>query len=239
MKHIPKVSILLPVYNQSRWLSESICSCLGQLENDFELIIVDDGSTDKSLDIAEYYASVDSRVKVVKLQVNTGQAKATNIAASLAKGKYLAWHHADDNYKKSFLRKTLAAAGKGFSVVYGGYEMVSVEGEKRFTVPKDITALKWNRERFKRECYLCCGAMLYTKKAFDEVGGYDENFTSDTDWDFSLRVTKGRRVKVLPEVLFQYREQHAMSNRFRIRENERAENTRMMTENLSKGVYDV
>lgn len=224
----------MPVYNQERFIAYSICSVLRQTIKDFEFIIVDDASTDESYSIAETYASLDARIRLFKRSENGGQGAATIEAANHATGDYMAWHHSDDNYKPNFLERTLS---QDADVVFGGYEMITLKGEHKSTIPKDIKTLTWDRGRLLKNCYLCCGAMLYKRSVYEEVGGYDEQFSVEVDWDFSLRATKDRNVVVLPEVLFSYRDHHLQSNRHRIGTSARKEDKRKMNKKRDRGDY--
>jgi glycosyltransferase involved in cell wall biosynthesis len=90
-----KISVIMPVYNASKYLCEAIESILKQTFKDFEFIIIDDGSTDNSKDIIEYYKSLDSRIKFF-IQENSGISKTLNKGINMAKGKYIARMDADD-----------------------------------------------------------------------------------------------------------------------------------------------
>lgn len=212
----PLVSIVMPVYNQERFVAESICSVLAQTVTNFEFIIVDDASTDASREVCELYASIDPRITLIQRETNGGQAVATNDGCRVATGRYMAWHQSDDNYHPNFLELTLEAAEAGAEVVFGQYKFISQKGE--IGAGPFPTKPIWDFKKFRTDCYLCCGTMLYRRAAYEEVGGYDETFRASVDWDFSLRICKGREVAVLSEVLFYYRDQHVHSNRLRIPE---------------------
>jgi glycosyltransferase involved in cell wall biosynthesis len=212
----PLVSIVMPVYNQRKFVADSICSVLRQTVDDFEFIIVDDGSLDGSYEICETYAKLDPRIRLNKRNYNGGQAVATNDGGRVARGKYMAWHQSDDNYHPQFLEWTLEAAEAGAEVVFGQYKYIAEDNSIGAGPFPEVIA--WDFEKFKTNCYLCCGAMLYTRAAYNEVGGYDETFNTSVDWDFGLRVCKDREVAVLQRVLFYYRKQHPWSNRTRISE---------------------
>ena len=102
MSTSPLVSIIIPVYNSERFLKECFDSILSQYFKDFEVIIVDDGSTDSSLVIEEEY-SKDLRFRVIK-QENAGQGIARNRALDIAKGKYITFLDSDDAMKPDFLK---------------------------------------------------------------------------------------------------------------------------------------
>ena len=92
----PLLTVLMPVYNAEKFLAESINSILSQTYSDFELLILDDGSTDNSLKIIEAYAKEDKRIKVIVNQKNRGEAKCRNRLLKNSKTEFIAWMDADD-----------------------------------------------------------------------------------------------------------------------------------------------
>lgn len=98
----PKVSIIIPVYNTEAFIEEAILSILNQTLSETEVIVVDDGSTDSSLEIIKTLADTDSRIKVFS-QENQGQSVARNLGLSIAKGEYIYFMDSDDILKKNTL----------------------------------------------------------------------------------------------------------------------------------------
>ena len=92
---MPKVSIILPVYNVEKYLSQCLDSIVNQTLKDFECICINDGSPDNSLAILKEYASKDSRIKIIN-QENKGQSSARNVGMNFSKGKYIAFIDSDD-----------------------------------------------------------------------------------------------------------------------------------------------
>ena len=92
----PRVSVLMTAYNREEFIAEAIESVLAQTFTDFELIIVDDGSKDRTVEIARNYAARDSRIQVVVNERNLGQFPNRNYAASLATGEFVKYHDSDD-----------------------------------------------------------------------------------------------------------------------------------------------
>jgi len=115
---MPEISVIMPVYNTASYLAQSIESVLNQTYSDFELIIVDDGSTDDSLKIINSYAAKDKRIKVIT-QENQGQSVARNRALKEAKGKYITFIDSDDFYAKNFLGQMHYAQKKTNADVVG------------------------------------------------------------------------------------------------------------------------
>lgn len=107
----PKVSVILPVYNVEEYLRQCLESIIGQTLKEIEIICVDDGSTDRSLDILRQYEEQDSRVKVV-CQKNAGAGAARNNGIALAKGEYFSFLDSDDFFESTMLEKAYTAAKK-------------------------------------------------------------------------------------------------------------------------------
>jgi len=110
MKTNPLVSIIIPVYNTAKYLSNCLNSIINQSYCNLEIIIIDDGSTDDSYKIAKKYASKDSRIKLVH-QKNSGQSTARNHGIKLATGKYISFIDSDDLITKDFIEKLLKPFG--------------------------------------------------------------------------------------------------------------------------------
>lgn len=110
-KKIPAVSIIVPVYNTEQYLRQCIDSILTQIFSDFEIILVDDGSTDSSGNICDEYANKDSRVKVIH-QKNQGQAAARNCAVSVAQGCWVTFVDSDDIIHPQMICELYCAANK-------------------------------------------------------------------------------------------------------------------------------
>ena len=93
---MPLVSVIIPVYNTERYLAESIESILAQTFTDFELIIVDDGSSDRSPEIIREFERRDERIRVTRFAQNAGEWKARTAGLAAARGEYIAWQDSDD-----------------------------------------------------------------------------------------------------------------------------------------------
>jgi len=118
-----KVSIITPSYNSEKYIAETIQSALDQTYQEWEMIIVDDVSTDNSLQIIEKYAKKDRRIKLIRLKQNMGPASARNRAIEEAKGRYIAFLDSDDTWFPQKLKKQLAFMKKyNLVLTYSAYE---------------------------------------------------------------------------------------------------------------------
>ena len=144
------ISIIMPAWNAAQTIGESIASVLAQDDEDWELLIVDDGSDDATASIASAAASSDSRIRLLSHQTSCGPAAARNTAIESARGRYIAFLDADDLWlpgKLSCQRTVMEASGA--TVVAGGYRRMSEDGSLvgRLILPPEHITLrraKWN-----------------------------------------------------------------------------------------------
>lgn len=133
-----KVSVIVPVYNASDYVSRCIESILKQTYQNFELILIDDGSTDNSLEILRSYLEVDKRVRVIT-QKNMGVAKTRNKGIQLARGEYIAFIDNDDYIDEDYLFSFINGSD-GIDIIIGGYRRVNSNGKvllEKVLVDKD------------------------------------------------------------------------------------------------------
>lgn len=132
---VPLVSIVVPVYNAEKYLTDCLCSLVNQTLRDFEVLLIDDGSTDASLVICRSYAEHDGRIKVFT-QKNAGAAAARNRALDEAVGKWVMFVDSDDYLETDCIERLLEAAASGADIVLGGYGAFA-EGsdDLKFIVP--------------------------------------------------------------------------------------------------------
>lgn len=128
----PLVSVIIPIYNTAVYLPQCLDSLLGQSFTEFELILVDDGSTDGSGAMADRYAAADARVRVIH-QANQGVSAARNRGLDAATGTYVTFVDADDWVEAGYFEQ-LAAAASGYDILYFGGRRSNREGEKLETL---------------------------------------------------------------------------------------------------------
>lgn len=135
----PLVSVVMPAYNAARFLRQAVDSVLTQTYSNLELIIVDDCSTDDTLQIMQEYAARDSRVRVIAGEENQGVARVRNRGIQAARGAYIALLDSDDVWVETKLEKQLACAGATRAeIVYCSFDLVDEQGtrlNKPFIVP--------------------------------------------------------------------------------------------------------
>lgn len=138
MENYPQVSVIIPNYNGEKYVEQAIRSVLDQTYENFELIIVDDMSTDDSIGIINKYIKYDNRVSLIRLRKNCGVAMARNIGIKKAAGKYIALLDNDDFWEDDKLERQVNLAMKGADIVYCSYDFVDENNnkiKKPFIVP--------------------------------------------------------------------------------------------------------
>jgi hypothetical protein len=200
----PLVSVLLTVYNREQYLAESIESVLGQSCGDFELIIVDDCSTDASVDIARGYERRDRRIRIVVNERNYGQFPNRNRAASFASAPLLKFHDSDDVMYSHCLAVMVSALQKESRAAFGLSNGSAWPGGP---VPMLLTPQQAYQREFLGFGLFMCGpsGALFRTAAFRELGGF-EDFGTPSDTIFWIRACKRYAVLLLPGDLFYYRE---------------------------------
>lgn len=185
-KLVPLVSVLMTAYNREKYIAEAIESVLASTFRDFELIIVDDASTDNTVAIARKFESADCRVKVFVNEQNLKQFPNRNKAASLAKGKYLKYFDSDDIMYPNCLEVTISSM-LAFPDAAAGCEH-KAESEKLPVVysPKE----SYINHYFKGNLLLFTGPTdcIFKKSVFKELGGFDESIGILADTLFMLKL---------------------------------------------------
>lgn len=210
MHSVPKTSFIVPCYNQASFLHEALNAVHGQTFQNWECIIVNDGSTDETEGVATKWVEKDKRFKYIS-KPNGGLSSARNKGIKISKGKYIFPFDADDKIHPEYLEKAIHILEKDDSI-----EVLSSKVEL-FGAKKEVYQLpEYTFETLLlKNCFIACS--IFKKTSYLKVGGYDENLKSFEDWDFWISVLKdGGKVHVIDEVLYYYRkhETDSLSNRF-------------------------
>ena len=206
----PLVSVILPVYNQEKFVADTIESVLAQSYKNFELVIVDDGSKDKSREIIKGYASADKRIVPVLIE-NVGKPKAIDAAVAKSKGKFLAFIDHDDLMVPTRLEKQLEYHHNHKDIHATSSHSYYID-EKNVVIGKQQYANLKTKEdcqlaRERNQIVICAfsGLMVY-KSAFLDVGGLRTRFWPCDDGDFLNRlIENGYNIIILQEFLMRYR----------------------------------
>lgn len=159
----PLVSIIMPAYNAEAYIAQAIDSVVAQTLVDWELLIIDDCSQDKTAVIAREYMQKDSRVHLLQNEKNIGVARTRNRGLELVRGDYVALLDSDDYWKPQMLEKTVAKARETEAdIIYCSYEIVDERGQKLcndFIVPE-----KTDFENSIVRSVITCSTVLITQK---------------------------------------------------------------------------
>ena len=198
---MPKVSIVLPTFNGKRYLRQSVESIINQIYTDWELIIVDDCSTDETSNIVDEYAMLDSRIYVIHNKENRKLPASLNIGFSIAKGHYLTWTSDDNLFEKDALKVMVDYLDiyNNIYMVCGGMNYIDEAGNIIGQV------LEYSDEKmYVNNCVGAC--FMYRKELRDAVGNYDESTFCVEDYDYWLRVLEHfGRIMPIKKVLYKYR----------------------------------
>lgn len=201
----PPVSVIIPTYNGAAYLREAVESILGQTFRDFELILIDDVSSDASVAIAEEYARRDPRVRVVRNAKNLGFAGNRNKAVSLARGRYIAWQDQDDIALPERIERQyrLLESDPRLGIVGGAMIVFDAAGRTSLRrYPEGDAELRRMIFRFSPVALPAC---MIRKSVFLEVGGYDERWSPAGDLDMSFKIGLRHRLGNIPEPAIRYR----------------------------------
>jgi len=200
------VSVIMPAYNAAPFIQDAVESLLAQTYRSWELWVIDDGSTDRTLEIIEAFE--DPRI-FVKSQSNQGVSAARNLGLEAARGEWVAFLDADDLWLPHKLEAQLKKADGRQVLVYGDY--LTLSGEK--TTHQDQLGLcpDFPREGYLYDSliqhdYIGTLSVLAPKEAVDQIGGFDPGLHAPADWDYWIRLSVGREWVYVDEPVAIYRD---------------------------------
>jgi len=209
-----KVSVVMPVYNEGKYLDKSISSILNQTFKDFELIIVNDKSTDNSLKIIKSYK--DKRIKLVNLKKNVGFPQSRNEGLKIAKGEYIALLDGDDISHPSRLRIQTDYLDRHKHIFLVGTSAVYIDENgdeiRRFRKYDNYRMIAW---RLLDSCCIVCSSVMFRnsmlttgllKRQIKENLFYANEYGGASDYHFYLeRLAEGKMLTNIPQFLTYYR----------------------------------
>jgi alpha-1,3-rhamnosyltransferase len=206
----PIVSVIIPSYNHERFVEQAIMSVIDQTYKNFELIIIDDGSKDKSPHLIKTLINkFDSSNIIFETQENMGLSKTLNKGIRMANGEFIGFLASDDVYLPNMIEEcvnVLSTEKANVCAVYSDGFIIDGDGRKickhseKFKIPLGKNAYK---ELLLRN-WIGAGGVLYRKSSLIECGLFDENIEIE-DYDLFLRLTKIFQIKYIPKLLFLYR----------------------------------
>lgn len=162
------VSVIMPAYNCEKYIADAIESVLDQTYLNFELIVIDDDSKDRTFEIIKKYSNKDPRVKVFKNKKNSGVSATRNRGISLAEGQWIAFLDSDDMWEPSKLEKQLEVAEEiSAEFLFTGSSYINEEGEPFkgiFEIPERVSY-----KELRNQNVISCSSVLIKKKFFDNI----------------------------------------------------------------------
>ena len=196
---MPKVSVVMSVYNGEKYLKESVESILNQTFSDFEFTIINDGSTDKTPEILRSFN--DERIKVIN-QENMGLTRSLNKAINLVIGEYIARMDADDVSLPERLERQVEFLDENLDVGMVGTACKEIDRDGQeigiFSPPTTNNELKKVLIRYNPFVH---ASVMIRRTVIDKVGIYDESFSSAQDYEFWFRIAKFYKIANLTQLL--------------------------------------
>lgn len=195
----PLISVIVPCYNQAQYLDECLQSVLDQTYQNWECIIVNDGSPDHTEEVANKWLEKDPRFRYIDKE-NGGLSSARNAGIAIAEGEWILPLDADDRIGNLYLELASLEFNKDYSIIYSEAEFF--EGKKG----------RWNlcefsvNEMAKQNCIFC--SAFFRKSSWEKVRGYDINLIYGLeDWEFWISIIRkvSTNVYKIPEICFYYR----------------------------------
>ena len=203
----PLISVIMSVYNGTRYLNESIASILSQTFTDWEFIIINDGSTDNSESIVQGWQKQDERIKLIS-RSNKGLTISLNQGLSYAQGEYIARMDADDIALPDRFAKQVAFLDENPDHVAVGCRMLVIdpEGMPIFSCSKLTTHDEIDAAYMAGQAGIIGHpAVMMHRRVIESVGGYREKFTYAQDRDLFLRLAEVGKLANLPDTLMKFR----------------------------------
>lgn len=194
------VSIVLPVYNGEKYIAKSIESVLNQTYSNIELIIVNDCSTDSTLEIVDRYKEKDSRIHVINNIKNQKLPKSLNIGFSEAVGEYFSWTSDDNMYKENAIEKMVSYI-EAHDVDFVNADYSDIDETDAFLM-EHKTSSERNMLMLGNRVGAC---FLYTKHIADIVGEYDATLFLAEDYDYWIRIGRYGKMGHIDDNLYLYR----------------------------------
>lgn len=209
----PLVSIVLPTYNRSHYLGQAVQSCLDQTHSNWELIIVDDGSTDDTSAKTDFFMAKDSRIRCFRHEANRNLPSALNTGFAQAKGIYLTWLADDDWFRPHALSSMVSflESRPEVGLVYADFTVVDEQGLQTRLVRAD------NPDQLVH--FNPIGpCKLYRRAVQEKIGHYAEDLFFVEDYDYWLRVSTQFRLEPFHQDLYVVRDHRSSLSRLFLRE---------------------
>lgn len=194
------VSVIMPVYNRVGIVERAIDSVLNQTYTNFELLIIDDGSTDGTRELLQNIH--DNRIKLIFSKTNKGASAARNIGLNKCSGEYIFYLDSDNEWDSRYLKSMVGAFMElpDADALYSGQFLYDNIGQPPFAMRFGSL----NKSLLKNGNYIDLNCFAHTRKVYQDIGGFDESLYRLVDWDLILRICNNFKVYSVPIILSKY-----------------------------------
>ena len=199
----PLVSVIMPVYNRIGIVKHAIDSVLKQSYKNFELIIIDDGSNDGTVELIESISNKDNRIKLIKHEENKGVCKSRNDGLKIAKGEYIFYLDSDNTWKKEYLKTMVGAYLElpDAKALYSGQYIAN----NYFSPIERVRYGSFNKSLLYNRNYIDLNCFTHKKEVYNEIGGFRENLKRLNDYDYILKIVDNDfKIYSIPVILSNY-----------------------------------
>jgi glycosyltransferase involved in cell wall biosynthesis len=205
----PTVSVIIPTYNRAEFISQTLDSALAQTFTDYEIIVVDDGSTDNTM---QALAGYGDRIRVISLKTNTGPSITRNIALEMAQGEFIAFLDSDDLWYPNALSTLVSYLRENLEIdlVCGAWDVIDESGRTIWPANKPshlhaIIQTDFLRAMATGNLFLV-HALLIRRKCFECCGNFDTTLKAVVDWDLWIRMAMhGHKIDMIDILVARYR----------------------------------
>jgi len=190
VSHSPKISVIMPSYNRRNVIVTAIQSVLNQTYQNFELIVVDDGSYDLTSEVVE--KNFPNDVSLIKMPYNKGVSAARNVGLKAATGDFIAYLDTDNQWDPEYLSIMVAAFSEhpDAQTAYSGQEIWQAAGAANEFEQRTIRCCPFNRGALEVKNFIDLNVFMHKRELFDIHGGFREDMTRLVDWELILRYTR-------------------------------------------------
>ncbi len=202
---MPKVSVVIPTYNRPEFLASAIASVLNQTFQDFEIIVVDDASTDETPEVVDSFK--DSKIKYIRHEINKGGSAARNTGIKASSSEYIAFLDDDDEWLPEKLKKQveiLDNCPQKVGGVYTGFLKIDKASEKIIGQSIPLGKGSFIDDLIKDNRIGTTSTHLLRRECFQKVGLFDENLPSSQDFDMWVRLSREFHFEFIKEPLVKY-----------------------------------
>lgn len=202
-----RVTVIMACHNSSAYLDEAVSSVLSQTLGDLELVLIDDCSTDNTLEIATCYQAQDDRISIISMPVNSGPAAARNAGIRAAKGEWLGILDSDDVAMPARFEEQMSLANNGQSLVIIGSSSISIDKKghtiKEHKYPTDHEVLI--KKLYSQQAFPPHSSMVYRRDVVKKLTGFNSRYASSEDYDLWLRLSEIGKVASIDKPLVKIR----------------------------------